>query len=99
MNFAENDCLKELLPEFVDTWKEIHPQAKGYTFDPEVNKMVPPVKKGRYDRVLLKSNEHELRISSMELAGTSEIKKNDERRPIFPSDHFGLIAHLELTTK
>jgi exonuclease III len=101
----ENDSLAVCLPSFIDAWPALHGvDAKGFTFDTNINAMIPSVcKRMRYDRVLFRLPDAEFSLASIDLIGTEAIAEPADdatvtgtparnHAPIFLSDHFGLIA-------
>ena len=105
----ENNHLCEIFPDFVDVWPLLHGAAglKGYTWDCSSNVMLSDIGHTdplcRLDRVIMHSGGN-WRARSIDLLGTSPI--HTAQLPgkgggvatvsIFPSDHFGLMAVLEL---
>lgn len=92
-----NGLLEKKLPNFTDTWKLLHPNLPGHTFDGTINKMIGGASRMRYDRVLFKSQQNIL-AKSIEIIGNKIIgyHENNVARPIFPSDHYGLLAIFEV---
>eukprot|EP01120_Amphizonella_sp_Union-15-10_P013052 TRINITY_DN5994_c0_g1_i1.p1 TRINITY_DN5994_c0_g1~~TRINITY_DN5994_c0_g1_i1.p1 ORF type:complete len:315 (-),score=37.21 TRINITY_DN5994_c0_g1_i1:39-983(-) len=98
----ENIVLEKYVPDFVDVWSSLHPNEKGFTYDSSVNKMLqnPAHDKTRIDRVILKSNpcsssSRRWKPTSIKLIGTSSFMFDSRKdRPVFPSDHFGLLTEL-----
>mmetsp|Transcript_115181 Transcript_115181/g.308866 ORF Transcript_115181/g.308866 Transcript_115181/m.308866 type:complete len:193 (-) Transcript_115181:228-806(-) len=88
----ENCVLGELLPDFADTWREVHPEDRGYTFDGEEN----PVccrdrgERMRYDRLLARRGPGGWVPLAAELLGRGAIDSSGMR----PSDHYGLLVDL-----
>jgi tyrosyl-DNA phosphodiesterase 2 len=82
---------------YVDAWMTLHPKRSGYTWDIETSPMAragsfPNEPSRRIDRVLVRS---ELwKPKSIAIIGNTPVSK--ETPHIFPSDHFGLLATLEL---
>jgi len=93
-NFCSSwtDENKNIPPEYLDLWAEIHPKEPGFTEDTDVNLMTfmdkRRKKQVRFDRVLLRSNSW--KGISIELLGTKPIGEE-----LFPSDHFGLKAVIQ----
>lgn len=76
----ENHVLREVLPDFVDAWRAVHPEDPGYTFDGETNPICVPDGKERmrYDRLMVSAARgSRLRASGAELLGTEEISACD----------------------
>lgn len=81
--------------EFRDAWDELN-DGPGYTRDSTRNAMLAKVKADRHqriDRVLLRGQG--VRATEIRLLGTTPLEHSGGA--IFPSDHFGLIAALELS--
>lgn len=85
-----------------DLWSELRPREGGYTLDSLRNLMVnngrnPNGSRLRLDRMLLiepcNQFKHMVRCNNINLFADEPIDKN---RKIFPSDHFGLLAEVEL---
>ncbi|WP_228045450.1 MULTISPECIES: poly(A) polymerase [unclassified Tolypothrix] len=81
---------------YVDIWQKLHPDAAGYTFDPQRNALAAlmsltgiPV---RLDRILLLNPNHDWQAQSINLFACEPIA--DTEGKIYPSDHFGLRAVL-----
>jgi len=100
----ENDCLQQILPDFVDVWPLIQPGEKGYTFDSEVNTMLMRPEQMRYDRVLFRTHSKRLQPQTISILG-NQSATTETTNPrfatvdqipthmldkVFPSDHFGL---------
>ncbi|WP_339375947.1 poly(A) polymerase [Calothrix sp. NIES-2098] len=83
--------------EFVDIWQQLHPDAAGYTFDPQHNSLAALMSlKGipvRLDRILLRSPNHDWQAQSINLFACEPIAGTEGK--IYPSDHFGLRAVLK----
>ncbi len=84
---------------YVDLWRETYPDSVGLTYDLELNPLAlqnaySGESSRRLDKILLKSDEW--KCSKMELFGNQTFRKSTE---IFPSDHFGVLSILKLTTK
>jgi endonuclease/exonuclease/phosphatase family metal-dependent hydrolase len=94
-SLAENANLD---PGFVDLWPALRGGAPGYTEDTGVNTMLANKDGGdktvRYDRILLRSAGGVWKPRSIELLGTSPIAPASP--DVFPSDHFGLVAEIEI---
>ena len=86
----ENNALDQVLPGWTDVWSDLHPDARGATFDPDVNKMLHPGKEtARYDRVMLgPSPLHH--PSDISLLGCDPLPP--PLAGVWPSDHFGLLS-------
>jgi len=89
----ENRVLGELLPDFADTWREVHPEDRGYTFDGEENPVCVRDRgeRMRYDRLLARRGPGGLAPLAAELLGRGPIDSSGMR----PSDHYGLLVELE----
>ena len=82
-------------PAYLDVWTALR-EEPGYTEDPAVNRMLPPLKKTatvRFDRVLVRSAAPGWVPRKVELLGTEPISPTLPQ--VFPSDHFGLFADLQ----
>ena len=104
----ENLVLGEVLPDHTDIWPRLHPQPlreptaspdrhqtwRGYTFDNLRNVNIRQSERMRYDRVLLREG-CGLVAQAIELVGTDKILDIE----MHPSDHFGLLAQFEPTTR
>lgn len=89
----ENNVLSEVLPEFVDVWREVHPDDPGYTFDGTTNPVVRTrQERMRYDRVMLRGGEAGLQPQAIAMLGTQPRDDRGSR----PSDHYGLLVDLAL---
>jgi endonuclease/exonuclease/phosphatase family metal-dependent hydrolase len=103
----ENDVLQKVLPEYVDVWPMLHDvglsldsnteeKDMGYTFDSNVNKMIPVVERMRYDRVLVRCGKHSIskcRPEEIVLVGVEPLRISSvDGEQVWPSDHFGLSA-------
>ncbi|BAY24015.1 RNA 2',3'-cyclic phosphodiesterase [Calothrix sp. NIES-2100] len=82
---------------YVDIWQQLHPDAAGYTFDPQRNSLAALMSlKGipvRLDRILLRSPNHDWQAQSIDLFACEPIALTEGK--IYPSDHFGLRAVLK----
>ncbi|MBD2238503.1 DUF504 domain-containing protein [Aulosira sp. FACHB-113] len=86
---------------YIDIWQQLHPDAAGYTFDPQRNALAAlmsltgiPV---RLDRILLLNPNHDWQAQSINLFACEPIA--DTEGKIYPSDHFGLRAVLRAKTQ
>eukprot|EP00798_Chlamydomonas_sp_ICE-L_P012577 gene12577-15801_t len=84
---AIRDGPMPLSPPWKDIWPELRPKEEGLTWDPRANKMLSSKWKGS-------------RLDSIELVGTQAlggtyINEKNEAKPVYPSDHFGLLLRLE----
>lgn len=83
-------------PQYEDVWPALHDGDPGFTENTDVNLMLGAMsdrdKKVRYDRLLVRSGKPGWAAASIELLGTEPISSTEP--DIFPSDHFGLFAHL-----
>ena len=83
----DNDCLARLLPDYVDTWRLLHPADRdgnvriadrGFTFDTVANRMVSWQRAGygyeqmRYDRIMTAADSP-WRPALIELVGTEPV--------------------------
>lgn len=89
----ENRVLGEVLPDFADTWREVHPEDRGYTFDGKENPVCVRDRgeRMRYDRLLARRGPGGLVPLAAELLGSGPIDSSGMR----PSDHYGLQVDLE----
>jgi endonuclease/exonuclease/phosphatase family metal-dependent hydrolase len=105
----ENGCLQSTLPCHTDLWPALHPDLPGFTFDSEINSVIQMHEQMRYDRIMFRS-EH-WKAAGIELLGTrpaadylpdgfsmapSTGSYDLDPEKIWPSDHFGLVATLEI---
>jgi endonuclease/exonuclease/phosphatase family metal-dependent hydrolase len=98
----DNDCLAAILPGWVDLWAAHHPTEHGFTFDSETcsNAERSAPRRGdtayeqmRYDRVMVGPGLLSAAANgSIELAGAEP----DASIGCHISDHFGLMADLDL---
>jgi tyrosyl-DNA phosphodiesterase 2 len=83
---------------YADLWPLAHPDAPGWTVDGEANGMRQALGKSgkqvRFDRILVRSERGVFKLMSINLLGADPI--SPERPDVYPSDHFGLVATLEL---
>lgn len=82
---------------FRDAWSELHPDKPGYTWDIELSEFArresfPGEPSRRLDRILFKSTRW-LPVSAA-IIGNKPL--DGDRRRLFPSDHFGLLAVFRL---
>jgi endonuclease/exonuclease/phosphatase family metal-dependent hydrolase len=100
---------ESFIPEQVkDVWKMLHDDP-GFTLDPAKNimadKMSRPVEgypytpQVRFDRMYLLpvGNEIQIQPTSIELFGDKPISEQEQE--VFPSDHFGLLAEIDIKLK
>jgi len=98
----ENNNLGEIFKteEWIDVWPELHPNEKGYSFDSAVNGMLLDIEQMRYDRVIFRSKNKTWIPKNISLLGTKRIENESAEIhsdiPLFPSDHFGLVAMIEI---
>lgn len=89
----ENNVLSEVLPEFVDVWRDVHPDDPGYTFDGATNPAVQTRQnRMRLDRVMFRGGEAGWRPQAIAMLGTQPRDDRGTR----PSDHYGLVVDLAL---
>lgn len=91
-NFGDEQPETEALdPGFVDAWASQYPNDPGFTRDTQANTMArlgrSEIKRQRLDRILTRG----LRLESVEMLGTEPISDG-----LYPSDHFGLLARLQM---
>jgi endonuclease/exonuclease/phosphatase family metal-dependent hydrolase len=91
---------------YVDLWAKLHPEDPGYTYDISRNTLAQAISaricqhenragsSNRFDRIMLKSTIW--KEKSIELVGTEPVLTLPTGETIFPSDHFGLLAVLDL---
>ena len=91
---AEN---RQLDPEYLDLWHELHPAQPGYTIDSSRNTMRfeqdHEQKQVRFDRIIMRSQRPGWIATQMDVIGTEPIASGPPA--IFVSDHFGLSCTLE----
>ncbi len=103
MNLYHEESLEPLPPGWMDSWDVLHPHEKGWTRDSQRNKMLENPTQERLDRIFIRTKDYQL--SKIHLLGTSpctlppedtaDIITTTNERPIFPSDHFGLLLILK----
>ena len=93
MNMTEKES-PVLMEEWLDAWVESgsSPDTQ-YTFDSEKNGNINGYQKCRYDRIIYRSNKW--RIKNLDLLGVKPIE-NISIKNMQPSNHFGLLATMEL---
>lgn len=93
-NFEEDE--KVDLPGFKDIWVELHPEDKGYTFNPQLNTIAKVVSTTeipkRFDRILLRSKN--MISDKIQLCFTESFEGDNKK--LHPSDHFGLECVIKL---
>lgn len=103
----DNDSLERLMPNHVDLWPLLKGEERGFTFDSEVNRMLPQhqPEQMRYDRVVANTpswHARDIRIVGDERIDEQALAARAGEHPsshgggLWPSDHFGLVARLEL---
>ena len=90
-NFGDLDTTEKaaMQPDFVDLWPALHPGDPGYTRDTLANPMgsrAQSSRQERLDKILI----HRLNPQSIQRLGTEPTGA-----ALYPSDHFGLLAHIE----
>lgn len=98
-NFGDDDPEQPLLTRMemkeslLDIWQELKLRDPGFTYDVERNTnartLAPDEPRRRLDRVLYRSNVWT--ATSIDHFGTDSIPESHDV-PLFPSDHFGLMA-------
>ncbi len=82
---------------YIDIWQQLHPDAAGYTFDPQRNTLAALMSlKGipvRLDRILLRSPNNDWQAQSIHLFACEPLAGTEGK--IYPSDHFGVRAVLK----
>ncbi len=100
LNFGDGEPEQgRLQSAFADIWQHVHGDDPGYTWDIERSEMArvssfPGEPSRRIDRILVRSNHY--RGHAIEIIGNTPV--HPDRRDLFPSDHFGLLAELRTTT-
>jgi len=83
---------------YADLWPLLHPDDPGWTVDGEANAMRKALGKSgkqvRFDRILVRSAKGALRLRSIRLLGREPL--SPKRPDVFPSDHLGLAATLQI---
>lgn len=84
-------------PDYEDVWTRLRGNEPGYTEDTDINLMRleqkdDDVRKVRFDRILLRSSTWQ--PTCIQMLGTEPI--SPQQKNVFPSDHFGLAAEIEL---
>ena len=101
-NFCSTSEENSLLDErYTDLWPLLHPDGPGWTVDGESNAMRRALGKSgkqvRFDRILVRAARGALKLRSISLLGTDPI--SPARPELFPSDHFGVTATLEIANQ
>jgi poly(A) polymerase Pap1/uncharacterized protein (UPF0248 family)/2'-5' RNA ligase/endonuclease/exonuclease/phosphatase family metal-dependent hydrolase len=104
-NIADGDSGEEYAfrSDFSDSWRDIHPNDPGYTYDPEVNTLAKITTemglRRRLDRILLRS--HHWVAKTVEIFGNQsfEIEDNKKKITLFPSDHYGVKTVIEFNAE
>ncbi|HSH74800.1 MAG TPA: hypothetical protein VLA09_03865, partial [Longimicrobiales bacterium] len=82
--------------DYQDVWPAVRPE-EGFTVDTEENEMrgrgTEERKRVRFDRILIRSPS--ARPVAARLVGTKSIRGSKPK--LYPSDHFGVFARLDLT--
>ncbi|MEQ8756684.1 MAG: endonuclease/exonuclease/phosphatase family protein [Coleofasciculus sp. G1-WW12-02] len=88
---------RNLDPRYQDMWAVLRGDEPGYTEDTDINLMrlqqKQKHKKVRFDRILLHSDSPGWQPQSIERLGLTPL--SPDCPSVFPSDHFGLVGHLE----
>jgi len=100
---TENVVLTQACPQYVDLWKQFHPNDKGYTFDTVTNEMLfaDRYEQMRYDRIIAKFNDDDdkkkqWQACSIQIFANMPLGKHlVDDLIVFPSDHFGLLTDVE----
>jgi poly(A) polymerase len=88
---------------FADVWQQLHPDKDGYTFDPHRNSLAVIMslegKPARFDRIFLRQNSQSASYKPQAIAmfGCQPIPGTEGK--IYPSDHFGICAVLQVSNK
>jgi endonuclease/exonuclease/phosphatase family metal-dependent hydrolase len=92
--------------KWTDTYRELEPTGRGYTYDPVENPMLGGDNiRRRFDRILVQKRVGKAEVDTVEMVGTEAIPgisymtprtrfRKPQRRLVAPSDHFGLVAKL-----
>merc|ERR1712130_990047 len=70
----DGDMATHLRSHWIDSWKQLHPNDQGYTYDAKQNGMLLGYLRNRLDRILFKDNGN-LQLRSCEIIGTEAIPK------------------------
>lgn len=94
--------------KWIDTYRQVEPTAQGYTYDPKENPMLGGGSlRRRFDRILVqKRGDDKAHVTSVEIVGKEALPgisyvipptrfRGPQKRPVAPSDHFGLVTKLE----
>lgn len=97
---SEQPDTDAISPDFQDPWLLLHPNAPGYTWDRSLNPKArrdsfPREKSRRLDRILFRSPN--LTPKAISLIANQPVSKT--KPPLFPSDHFGLLATFQTNTE
>jgi len=96
-NFCATSTENKMLAQsqMNDVWEALKPEEPGWTEDTERNAMryraKPKKKQVRFDRILWRGDV--MTPSLIELLGTDPF---DDKKELWPSDHFGLLATFQL---
>jgi len=95
-NFGDGEAEeKKIDAAYADLWKSLKPNEEGMTWNIEASDMArkgsfPGEKSRRLDRILLRSGVW--KPKEIRMIGDQSI--NPEKKDLFPSDHFGLVASI-----
>lgn len=85
--------------EWKDSWIETNPYDPGYTYDPNVNKLLRLLNSKacplRRDRIMYKTKGN-IKIRDVELLGTNKLSEKYKGVNLWPSDHFAIKATFSL---
>ena len=84
-----------------DLWHVTHRDDPGFTEDTYINEMRfwahgGKTKRVRYDRIMLLNSKPNHRVVDVKLLGATPFQHPNGQSLLWPSDHFGLVARLEL---
>jgi endonuclease/exonuclease/phosphatase family metal-dependent hydrolase len=87
--------------DLIDTWLEIRPNNIGYTWDPLINSLIGKFlifdnRRMRLDRICIASESKNIEVTEISQFANQKI---NGYLSLFPSDHFGLIAKIEIKKK
>lgn len=101
-NIGETDILYEL--GYEDVWLSLRNLEEGYTWDPKMNQFIGLLlpcdnRRMRLDRIFFSKSSKNLIFRDIQIICNKPIPGLSKFcYKVFPSDHFGLKAHFQLTT-
>ena len=101
-NLCETDIAYEL--EYEDAWLNLRGLEKGYTWDPQENpfiRLILPLdsRRMRLDRVLCKKASKHVEVCDISVFAREPIGLSKCCHQVFPSDHFGLLSKVRVSSQ